>query len=99
MRSGVDRSTVSRIINGSRSPTLDTAVRLIEALDGEEASPLYLRLGRMDDAAARIEHVLREDPMLSSVQRSELLHRYRAMRQVVTSVTGSGGGGIGPAQA
>ena len=41
LRSGMDRSTVSRILAGERKPSLDTAIHLIEALQG----------GRPDQAA------------------------------------------------
>lgn len=34
LRSGVDRSTIGRILAGSRRPSFDTAVQLIRTLDG-----------------------------------------------------------------
>ena len=47
LRSGMDRSTVSRILAGERKPSLDTAIHLIEALQG----------GRPDQSA--IDQLLR----------------------------------------
>ena len=34
LRSGMDRSTISRILAGERRPSLDTAIHLIEGLQG-----------------------------------------------------------------
>lgn len=44
LRSGVDRSTIGRVLSGSRKPSFDTAVQLIRALDGS-VLPDYLRAG------------------------------------------------------
>ena len=48
-RSGIDRSTVGRILNGERRPTLDTAVRLVGVLDADAIPHLFVRLGRLGD--------------------------------------------------
>ena len=80
LRAGVDRSTVTRFLRGERSPTLDTAVRFARILDA--AMPAFLaRLARMDDAEARVEQALREDPRLSEAQLAEVMDRYTAVRQ------------------
>ncbi|MGQ0608926.1 MAG: helix-turn-helix domain-containing protein [Chloroflexota bacterium] len=80
MRAGLDRSTISRIMNGSRQPTLDTAVRLIQVLDGAEVSEALTRLTRLADPTDRFEDAVRGDPRLTDAQRGELLRHYRGMR-------------------
>lgn len=84
LRSGIDRSTVGRILNGERRPTLDTAVRLVGALDADAMPHLFVRLGRLGDPAIRVEHAVRDDPHLSDANAAKLLRCYRQLRDSPT---------------
>lgn len=63
-RSGVDHSTISRILTSGHVPTLRTAVRLAQGL-GAEAIPIRTTAGDGDQAIRRVEHALRADPAMS----------------------------------
>jgi transcriptional regulator with XRE-family HTH domain len=70
-RSGIDHSTISRIAAGGRSPTLRTAERLREALEG----PVRAR-----PAPAQVEMALALDDALASEDVREVMGVYLALR-------------------
>lgn len=81
MRSGLDRSTVSRLLNGDRQPTLDTAVRLIRILqDGDDAPVEVAGVVQVADPVSQVARILEDDPFIDPDQRAELIERYRLMR-------------------
>jgi transcriptional regulator with XRE-family HTH domain len=92
-RSGVDHSTIGRIISGNRSPSLDTLARLargLRILDADVASLLELvtRTVADDDTsvdrfARAIEIAVRADPALSEQDANALLEQYRTTRTAV----------------
>ncbi len=84
-RSGVDHSTISRMVHGDRVPTLRTATRLasgLRVLGADDGAPDYLGLitGPDDDPAARVARALRADDMLTEAQVREVLDYYEALR-------------------
>lgn len=78
--SGVDRSTVGRLLAGDRSPSLDTAVRLVGALDDEALPTVLARLGRRANHPTRVAQALSEDPQLSETAEARLMRCYRELR-------------------
>jgi transcriptional regulator with XRE-family HTH domain len=99
-QSGVDHSTISRLIRGDRTPSLETATRLAKGLrelrDGQEPTQ-YLGLLQQTptNPVARVEYALRADETLDEadirgVMEAYLSARIRRMRGAVTSVTRSG---------
>ncbi len=84
-QSGVDHSTISRLIRGDRMPSLGTATKLARGLreirDDSEA-PQYL--GAVASGAAnptaRVEYALRADDVLTEPQVRQIMEYYRAVR-------------------
>jgi len=85
LRSGVDRSTVGRILNGDRRPTLDTAIRLVGALDTAAMPRVFARLGRLADDTDRVAQAFRDDPHLSGSNAAKLLRCYLNLRNTPVS--------------
>jgi transcriptional regulator with XRE-family HTH domain len=84
-QSGVDHSTISRLIRGGRMPSLGTATKLARGLreirDDAEA-PQYLgavALGNTNPTA-RIEYALRADEVLTEPQVRQVMEYYLAVR-------------------
>jgi transcriptional regulator with XRE-family HTH domain len=92
-QSGVDHSTISRLIRGDRMPSLGTATKLargLRELRDDADTPQYLGLVAAGTAnpTARVEYALRADELLSEPQ----------VRQIYASdgsTSGSGNGGTG----
>src|SRR6476661_7550583 len=77
LRAGVDHSTISRLMQGDRLPTLGTARRLHAALGGPD--PLTFFGGAATpraDPMRRVEEALRADPALSRAAVRDLLDHY-----------------------
>jgi transcriptional regulator with XRE-family HTH domain len=84
-QSGVDHSTISRLIRGDRMPSLGTATKLARGLreirDDADA-PQYLgavALGTVNPTA-RVEYALRADDVLSEAQVRQVMEYYLAVR-------------------
>jgi len=84
-QSGVDHSTISRLIRGDRMPSLGTATKLARGLreirDDADA-PQYLgavALGTTNPTA-RVEYSLRADDMLTEAQVRQVMEYYLAVR-------------------
>jgi transcriptional regulator with XRE-family HTH domain len=84
-QSGVDHSTISRLIRGDRMPSLGTATKLARGLreirDDTEA-PQYLgavAAGTVNPTA-RVEYSLRADEVLSEPQVRQVMEYYLAVR-------------------
>ncbi len=84
-QSGVDHSTISRLIRGDRMPSLGTATKLargLRELRDDADTPEYLGLvaaGNMSPTA-RIEYALRADELLSEPQVRQIMEYYLAVR-------------------
>lgn len=83
-RSGVDHSTISRLIARDRQPSLATATRIARvlgdaALTGRHAGPSALAA----DPVARVERALRADEDLNEAQVRRLMFHYLSERRSV----------------
>src|SRR5919112_6320915 len=101
-QSGVDHSTISRLVRGDRMPSLGTATKLargLRELADEDEGPQYLGLmgGATQNPTARVEYALRADEALSEAHVRQVMEYYLAvrMRQVGRSMNGYGGSTVG----
>lgn len=84
--SGVDHSTISRLIRGDRMPSLGTATKLargLRVLRDDTDAPQYLGLvssGATVNPAARVEYALRADDALGEPQVRQIMEYYLAVR-------------------
>jgi transcriptional regulator with XRE-family HTH domain len=106
-QSGVDHSTISRLIRGDRMPSLGTATKLargLRELREDADTPQYLGLvaSGSTNPTARVEYALRADDLLSEPQVRQIMEYYLAVRmrrfgrsfpQGGSTGTGSGGSG------
>ena len=76
-RSGVSHSTISRILNGTRTPSLGTAARLAKAL-GHNSLPFAPVPA--PDALSRVERALRHDPMMLPTDIGRVMELYVSLR-------------------
>jgi transcriptional regulator with XRE-family HTH domain len=84
-QSGVDHSTISRLIRGDRMPSLGTATKLargLRELRDDADAPLYLGVVAAGNAnpTARVEYALRADELLTEAQVRQIMEYYRAVR-------------------
>ena len=84
-QSGVDHSTISRLIRGDRMPSLGTATKLargLRELRDDADTPAYLGLVASGAAnpTARVEYALRADELLSEPQVRQIMEYYLAVR-------------------
>jgi transcriptional regulator with XRE-family HTH domain len=85
-QSGVDHSTISRLIRGDRMPSLGTATKLARGLReirDEDDGPQYLRLvgGQAHSPTARVEYALRADDVLGEAHVRQVMEYYLAVRR------------------
>jgi transcriptional regulator with XRE-family HTH domain len=85
-QSGVDHSTISRLIRGDRMPSLGTATKLargLRELRDEDDGPQYLRLvgAPSQNPTARVEYSLRADEVLSEAHVRQVMEYYLAIRR------------------
>jgi transcriptional regulator with XRE-family HTH domain len=110
-QSGVDHSTISRLIRGDRMPTLGTATRLARGLreireDSDTATALGVVSMGTQNPTARVEYALRADETLTEPQVRQIMEYYLAVRvrrfaRAYSSIGSSGSvaGGAGAAPA
>ena len=84
-QSGVDHSTISRLIRGDRMPSLGTATKLARGLrelreDADTTQYLGLVAGSTANPTARVEYALRADELLSEAQVRQIMEYYLAVR-------------------
>jgi len=84
-QSGVDHSTISRLIRGDRMPSLGTATQLargLRELRDDADTPQYLGLvaAGATNPTARVEYALRADDLLSEPQVRQIMEYYLAVR-------------------
>ena len=84
--SGVDHSTISRLVRGDRTPSLGTATKLargLRELRDDADAPQYLGLvssGATVNPTARVEYSLRADDSLAEPQVRQIMEYYLAVR-------------------
>jgi transcriptional regulator with XRE-family HTH domain len=84
--SGVDHSTISRLVRGDRTPSLGTATNLARGLReirDDADPPQYLGLvtgGATMNPTARVEYALRADDALGEAQVRQVMEYYLAVR-------------------
>ncbi len=84
-QSGVDHSTISRLVRGDRTPSLGTATKLargLRELRDEAETPHYFGLIQSSTShpTARVEYALRSDDLLSEPQVRQVMEYYLALR-------------------
>jgi len=84
-QSGVDHSTISRLIRGDRMPSLGTATKLargLRELRDDADTPQYLGLvaSGATNPTARVEYALRSDDLLTEPQVRQVMEYYLALR-------------------
>ena len=84
-QSGVDHSTISRLIRGDRMPSLGTATKLargLRELRDDNDTPQYLRMvsAGTSNPTTRVEYALRADDWLSEAQVRQIMEYYLAVR-------------------
>ncbi|MDQ3880472.1 MAG: helix-turn-helix domain-containing protein [Chloroflexota bacterium] len=85
LQSGVDHSTISRLIKGERTPSLGTATKLargLRELRNEEETPAYFDTvaNRHVLPTVRVEYALRGDDLLEEVDVRQLMQAYIQLR-------------------
>ena len=82
LQAGVDHSTISRLVRGTRVPSLDTARRLDEALRGPSLSlgPAVRLSATNLDPIKRVADALSHDPVLDRHTREQVLRYYAHVR-------------------
>jgi transcriptional regulator with XRE-family HTH domain len=103
-QSGVDHSTISRLIRGDRMPSLGTATKLARGLreireDSDTSTALGVVSVGPQNPTARVEYALRADEALSEPQVRQIMEYYLAVRvrrfaRTYTSV-GAADSGVG----
>jgi transcriptional regulator with XRE-family HTH domain len=84
-QSGVDHSTISRLIRGDRMPSLGTATKLargLRELRDDTDTPQYLRMvsAGATNPTTRVEYALRADDWLTEAQVRQIMEYYLAVR-------------------
>ena len=82
-KTGVDHSTISRLVRGDRVPSLHTAASLARGLSLPDGSATLddLTFSRSGSPAAGVEYALRSDESLSEAQVREIMEVYLAARR------------------
>jgi transcriptional regulator with XRE-family HTH domain len=97
LQSGVDHSTISRLIKGDRMPSLGTATKLARGLreiHDESEGPTYFAglAARQLLPTSRVEYALRGDELLTETDVRELMQAYIAVRSRRMRPAGDNGG-------
>ena len=99
LQSGVDHSTISRLIKGDRMPSLGTATKLARGLreiNDESEGPAYFATlaQRQVLPTTRVEYALRGDEALTEADVRELMQSYITVRSRRVRSNGGEGNGI-----
>ncbi|MDH4142909.1 MAG: helix-turn-helix domain-containing protein [Chloroflexota bacterium] len=100
-QSGVDHSTISRLIRGDRMPSLGTATKLARGLrelrdDADTTQYLGLVAAGATNPTARVEYALRADELLTEAQVRQIMEYYLAVRMRRYGRTFAEGASNGP---
>ncbi len=82
--SGINHSTISRLVRGQRNATLDTATKLAHVLGahgGAEAPTHRMVQTSATSAAAQVEHALRTDDILGEGEVRQVMRLYLLLRK------------------
>ena len=84
-QSGVDHSTISRLIRGDRMPSLGTATKLARGLreihdDADTSTALGVVSFAPQNPTARVEYSLRADESLTEAEVRQVMEYYLAIR-------------------
>ena len=84
-QSGVDHSTISRLIRGDRMPSLGTATKLARGLreitdEADTSAALSVVSVGPQNPTARVEYALRADEALTEPQVRQIMEYYLAVR-------------------
>jgi transcriptional regulator with XRE-family HTH domain len=95
LQSGVDHSTISRLIKGDRMPSLGTATKLARGLReiaDETDGPAYFASlnSRTVLPTTRVEYALRGDDVLTEADVRELMQAYITLRSRRVHAEGNG---------
>jgi transcriptional regulator with XRE-family HTH domain len=95
LQSGVDHSTISRLIKGDRMPSLGTATKLARGLreiSDETEGPAYFASlnSRAVLPTTRVEYALRGDDILTEADVRELMQAYIGVRARRARAAGNG---------
>jgi transcriptional regulator with XRE-family HTH domain len=80
VRSGVDHSTIARILRGDRIPSLVTATRIVEALGTHVGSEILADQGADTSSVGRARDALTADPALNEVDVAAVMRLYLRVR-------------------
>src|SRR5918995_3457753 len=99
LQSGVDHSTISRLIKGDRMPSLGTATKLARGLreiSDDSDGPAYFASmnARAVLPTTRVEYALRGDDSLTEADVRELMQAYISLRQRRIRSEGNGANGF-----
>jgi len=72
----LDRSTITRFLRGDRSPSLEVALRIMDALYDQACTPPMERMRGLLAGPERVETALRIDPLLDPVHVDVLMRQY-----------------------
>jgi transcriptional regulator with XRE-family HTH domain len=101
LQSGVDHSTISRLIKGDRMPSLGTATKLARGLreigDEDDGPAYFASLNRSVLPTTRVEYALRGDDTLTEADVRELMQAYITLRSRRVRSDGNGAHAAGPA--
>jgi transcriptional regulator with XRE-family HTH domain len=100
-QSGVDHSTISRLVRGDRTPSLGTATKLargLRELRDEADTTHYFGLvaSSTSHPTARVEYALRADDLLSEPQVRQVMEYYLALRMRRLAAARQAGQGAQP---
>jgi transcriptional regulator with XRE-family HTH domain len=79
-RSGINNSTISRLLSGERNPSLATVLKLSRALGGLPPDAADWRQRAMRHPITHVEHALRADDRLGEQDVRQLMTQYLALR-------------------
>ncbi len=83
-QSGVDHSTISRLVRGDRTPSLGTATKLArglrEILDEADTPKYFGMVAAASHPTASVEYALRADDSLTEAQVRQVMDCYLALR-------------------
>ena len=85
VKSGIDHSTVSRLLSGDRMPSLRTATLLAKAFGGAGAVTMADDMDRPASSSSRlaaVEHALRSDESLTEAEVRRIMDYYLMTRRV-----------------
>ena len=80
VRSGIDHSTISRLVTNDRNPSLGTVLSLSRALGGLPPDAADWRQHSQRHPVTHVEHALRGDDRLGERDVRQLMTQYLALR-------------------